>query len=188
MTLVDDSRVKSAGYALAIVDDLAPVRPRINPTNAPALRTFQVGQYVGPLPFRQVVQLHGRLMPATFAVRHVADAIDQDAFESIRLQGGRLPVRPIAQSGIRLSTPRHGAMKRPANPTRKSHHPLQREEDHTATGGRCLIYRRANRFWALNRISLPWRYTFDRSAVVSSKAVVASGLYCSLIASSDIAL
>ena len=37
--------------------------PKINPPNAAALRALQMGEYVGPLPFRQVVQFHGGRMP-----------------------------------------------------------------------------------------------------------------------------
>jgi hypothetical protein len=43
--------------ASVVVDDLAQVRTRINPTDAAAPRTFQVRQYVRPLPVKQTVEL-----------------------------------------------------------------------------------------------------------------------------------
>lgn len=60
-------RVGQSTDAFAVVDDLAPIWPGINPSDAAALCTFKVRQYVGPLPFRQVVQLHGRRMPTALA-------------------------------------------------------------------------------------------------------------------------
>jgi hypothetical protein len=51
--------------------------------------------------------------PDTAALRALPDAVNKNRLESFRLHGGRRAVRPIAQSGIRFATPRHGAMLRP---------------------------------------------------------------------------
>ena len=45
-----------SAHTFVEVDHLGPVRPRIDPTNAAALRTFQVGADVVPRPFGKAIE------------------------------------------------------------------------------------------------------------------------------------
>lgn len=80
---------------LAEVDDFAPVRTRINPANAAALRALEMRANVVPVPVRQVVEIDLGPMPASRSVRR-PDAIHQDRFEAVGFRGRRRAARPIA--------------------------------------------------------------------------------------------
>jgi hypothetical protein len=101
-----------------------------------------------------------------------SDAVDKKGREATRLRFGRRAVGPIAQSRIRLSTPRHGAIKTPPCLTRKSHNPLRTEQCRAATGGGCgYVFRRIGVQMGGRRIARKLKATSSReiySAACSS--------------------
>jgi hypothetical protein len=72
-------RVKSAN-ALVEVDHFGPVRPRIDPANAAAFRTFQVRADIWPRPFGKAIERNSGVVPAPLAwiANGRANAVDQN--------------------------------------------------------------------------------------------------------------
>ena len=79
------------------VDDFAPVRPCIDPTDASAFRALEVCGDIVPIPFRQVVKFLCCPVMAARALRR-PDAINEDGFEAVSLGALWSAARPIAQS------------------------------------------------------------------------------------------
>jgi hypothetical protein len=93
--------------ALLKIDNLTPIKPRINPTDRSALRAFQVRRYIVPIPFGQIGKLQPAGMMAAATLR--PKAVDQNSFEAV------VPLYragPIPKEMSRLPTPRHRASKR----------------------------------------------------------------------------
>jgi hypothetical protein len=77
---LDHGIFRSAADALVEIDHFTPVRPRIDPTDAAALRALEVCRDIVPIPFRQVVKFLCRPVMAARSLRR-SHAIDEDRFE-----------------------------------------------------------------------------------------------------------
>jgi hypothetical protein len=129
----------TSANTLAVIDDLTPIRPRIDPAHTTALRAFQMRTDILPLPIRQAIQRHRRPMPAArpwIAIRRPY-AIDQDGCEAISPGLGRRAAGPVAQPWRWLSTPRHDATEAFPRWVGKSSYPLGSEPCRATAGRGC---------------------------------------------------
>jgi hypothetical protein len=72
----------SSADALAKVDNLALIQPRVDTADAAALGTTEMGADVVPVPLRQIGELQIRVMMAALAIRGLADAPERHPREA----------------------------------------------------------------------------------------------------------
>ena len=96
------------------MDDLRPIRPRINPPHGAATAAFQVGTDIVPIPVRKSIKRHLGMVPAARPGISIGrpDAVDQHGLEACSSSVRRSAVGPVPEARIGFAAPGHGPWKR----------------------------------------------------------------------------